>query len=117
MKKLGTPTFAAPGGASVYVGSVGAGGCSGAGLGVAVTSGTAPVSDWTLPAACLGASDTWPAPRLAAGCLATGLPWLALPLPEPLWRGDVGVAVGAFVAVGEGESVTGAVVGVGVPSA
>src|SRR3954468_23433276 len=120
MKKFGTPTFAAPGGASVYVGSVGAGGCTGAGLGVAVTSGTAPVSDWTFPAASLTLPVTLLEPCLA-GFLARGLPWSALPVfPPPLWRGAVGEAAGAWVAVGVGETVTptpGALVGVGVPSA
>src|SRR3954470_21428771 len=108
MKKVGTPTFAAPGGASVEVGSFGAGGCSGTGFGVAVTWGTAPVRDWTLPAACLPASVTLGEPFLP-GLPAAGLPWpwLALPLPEPPWLGgEVGEAVGACVAVGVGESVT-----------
>src|SRR3954451_17277980 len=129
MKKFGTPTFAAPGGASVYVGSVGAGGRSGAGLGVAVTWGTAPVSDCTLPAGGLAARGTSPEPCLT-GLPAAGLPWFAPPLPEPAWlragggggggRGGGGVGVGERVAVGVGEAVTaapGVWVGVGMPSA
>src|SRR3954452_25010477 len=103
MKKFGTATFAAPGGASVYVGSVGAGGRSGAGLGVAVTWGTAPVSDCTLPAGGLAARGTSPEPCLT-GLPAAGLPWLALPLPEPTWLRAVGVGVGDRVAVGVGET-------------
>ncbi len=62
MKKFGTPTFAAPAGASVNVGLAGVGGCGAAcpapraGAGV----GTLPASDWTLPAAFCTASLTPP---------------------------------------------------------
>src|SRR4051794_25665943 len=121
MKKLGTPTLAAPGGASVYVGSAGVGGVSGAGAGV--TWGTAPVSDCVLPAASF---VTFPVVSVTflTGLSAFGLP-LLLPLPLPVWPwagavavGDGAAVVGAAVGVGETVTPTGAVaVGVGVPSA
>src|SRR4051812_16570600 len=122
MKKFGTPTLAAPAGASVYVGFAGVGGCAGAwsvaGAGVAV--GTAPVSDWTLPFALWTASVTGEPPGLAG-----------LPLPAPLWPlpveprpraepVDAGAGVPDEVGVGVGVSWTatvGAGVAVGVLSA
>src|SRR6187200_2849745 len=119
MKKLGTPTFAAPGAATVYVGSDGAGGCSGSGLaaGVGVAAGTAPVSDCVFPVAFLvvcfapwiGAVPGWSG-------LAPRVPPLPLLAPEPLpWFGAA-VAEGVCVAVGVGVMSGAVAVGVGVPS-
>src|SRR3954452_10452052 len=120
MKKFGTPILAAPGAASVYVGSAGEGGVtfvSSTGGGVGVASGTLPVSDFVLGAASSAcwagrgptrvtlsrADPVFPAP----GGVAT--PGDALGAGEAVaaWVAvggcvTVGVTVGVFVAVGSG---------------
>src|SRR3954471_12951305 len=118
MKKFGTPILAAPGAASVYVGSAGEGGVtfvSSTGGGVGVASGTLPVSDFVLGAASSAcwagrgptrvtlsrADPVFPAP----GCVA--------PPGDALGAGEAvraWVAVGGCVTVG----VTGGGVGAGV---
>ena len=89
MKKFGTPTLAAPGSASEYVGSSSAGGWTlTSGVGVAVgASGTVPVSD-----SVLAAPETWFAGPFSTvscvRCLVFSTFSRALPVP-PSWRAGV----------------------------
>src|SRR3954469_20599938 len=109
MKKFGTPTRAAPGSASEYVGSLRFGGCAwSSGTGVGVGTATLPVSDSVLAAseARLGAASTpsWDSP------LALATFFLVFLGAEPLWEPLSGVAdalgAGAGVAVAVGSTLT-----------